>query len=84
MLQIDLNRTSLIGLLLFFGAAVLFVVEHLAIRDEWTVATVLGDGAPYSKVPIWMVLAVVAMVVYIAGRVIWLVKNHRIVPRRRP
>ncbi len=77
MVKIDLNRISVIGLLLFAGAVIV-----LLLAGDRTVGSLLGEGAPLAEVYLWMVVAVAAMLVYIAGRLIWLIRNNFGVPER--
>lgn len=78
MVKVDINRISLIGLLLFPLAVIILIFE-----GDRTVGSLLGEGAPFANVFLWMVVAVAAMLVYIVGRAIWLVKNNFGMPGSR-
>jgi hypothetical protein len=75
MVRVDLNKISIVGLLLGGVALVLLLLESRS-EESWTVARVLGPNAPLARVSIWMVFAVVGVLVYLTGRLLFLARNR--------
>jgi hypothetical protein len=81
MVKVDLNRVSVAGLVLGAVAAILLTIRLLT-RSEITVGGLLGENAPFAKVPIYWAVALVALLVYLVGRVIQLHRDNYGMPRR--
>lgn len=75
MVRVDLNTVSVVGLLLGLAALALVLLEY-GTDTTLTVATVLGPGAPWARVQVWMIIAVAGVAVYLAGRILWLLKHR--------
>ncbi len=75
MIKIELNMLSIAGLLFGLSAMALLLVE-VKFEESFTVARIFGPGAPFAKSHIWMILAIVGATVYLAGRIVWLFKEH--------
>jgi hypothetical protein len=75
--RLDLNWVCIAGFAIFGVALAIFGIEHWT-ESPITVGRILGPGAPWALIPVWMVLAVVAALVYLAGRVLWLIRHHLI------
>jgi putative exporter of polyketide antibiotics len=72
--RFDLNRICIAGFVLFGVALALFAYEHVT-EESITVGRVLGPGAPWAPIPVWMIIAILSAVVYLAGRVVWFAKH---------
>jgi hypothetical protein len=79
MVRVDLNRISIVGLLLGGAAVVLLILESRS-EESWTVGRFLGEGAPLARVSLWMVFAVVGVLVYLTGRLVYLVQHRSEMP----
>ncbi len=75
MIRVDLNRIAIAGLLLFVAAVVVLIVDYNS-EGRLTMAYVFGAGAPWPQIPIWMILAVAAAILYLLGRAVWLIRHH--------
>ncbi|MHC4472541.1 MAG: hypothetical protein ACYTDY_03485 [Planctomycetota bacterium] len=75
MVRVDLNRISIVGLIMGGAAIILLLLDSRAEQD-WTVATVLGPDAPLAGYSLWMILAVGSIIVYLTGRLIHLARNR--------
>lgn len=73
MIKVDINKTSMAGLALGLVAILMAVLDESL--GSPTVETVVGSGAPFARVPLWMIIALVAVIVYLAGRLIWLFRE---------
>lgn len=76
MIKVDLNILSIAGLL--FGAASLVLLLAGESLGDPTMESVFGEGAPFGKVALYMIFAFVGICVYLAGRVVWLLKNREV------
>ncbi len=70
MIKVDINKTSIVGLLIGVVAITMAVFDGMLGRP--TVSSILGPDAPFALVALWMIFALVAVVVYLVGRLIWL------------
>ena len=73
MIKVDINKTSILGLLLGVAAIVMAVLDSKI--GSPTVGSVLGANVPFAPVALWMIFALVAVVVYLVGRLIWLFRE---------
>ena len=73
MLKVDINKTSIVGLALGVVAIVVAIFDEMI--GSPTVSTILGPEAPFAPVALWMILALVAVVVYLVGRLTWLFRE---------
>jgi uncharacterized membrane protein len=73
MIKVDINRISMVGL--FLGA----VATALLIFDEQlgfpTIGRWLGPNIPYSDAALWMIFALLGVIVYLVGRIVWLFRQ---------
>jgi len=74
MLKLKLNWISLAGLVLLIAAVALHALDVWG-GKSWTVGTLLGPDAPWANVYLWLVLLVLAAIVYLVGRSIWLFRQ---------
>jgi hypothetical protein len=73
MIKVDINKTSILGLLIGVAAITMAVFDSKL--GSPTVGSVLGPDAPFARVGLWMIFALVAVVVYLVGRLIWLFRE---------
>ncbi len=73
MIKVDINRTSIAGLAIGIVAIAMAVLDGKL--GSPTMATIAGPGAPFATVPLWMIIALVGVVVYLVGRLIWLFRE---------
>ena len=73
MIKVDINKTSLIGLAIGLVAILMAVFDKRL--GSPTLATVIGPAVPFANVPLWMIIALVAVIVYLVGRLIWLFRE---------
>ena len=73
MIKVDINKTSLAGLAIGIVAILLALLDTRL--GSPTVSTILGPDAPFAPVALWMIFALVAVVVYLVGRLIWLFRE---------
>jgi len=83
MVRVDLNKISIVGLCLGGVAIVLLFLDSRS-EESWTVGRYLGEGAPLARVSLWMVFAVVSLIVYLAGRLVFLAQNRFGLPEPLP
>jgi hypothetical protein len=73
MIKVDINKTSIAGLALGILALLMAILDGKL--GSPTVSTVLGPDAPFAPVALWMIFALVAVVVYLVGRLVWLFRE---------
>ncbi len=72
-LRADLNWLCIVGLCCLPVAVVVMMIDN-RYEGRLTVSYLLGADAPWAVVPLWMVIAVLGAVIYLAGRVLWLIR----------
>ena len=73
MIKVDINKTSIVGLLIGVVAIAMAVFDGRL--GHPTIGKILGPDAPFAPVALWMIFALVAVVVYLVGRLIWLFRE---------
>lgn len=81
MVKVDLNRISVAGLILGVVAAILLTIER-ATESDFRVGRLLGPDAPFAGVPLYWIVGLVALLVYLVGRVVQLHRDGYGMPRR--
>jgi hypothetical protein len=80
-MKFDLNRISLIGMILGLGAFLLIVLKWTA-DLEWGVGDILGRDVSYAEIPLVWIVGLVAVVTYMIGRMIQVFRDATRSPDR--
>ena len=80
-MKFDLNRISLIGMILGLGAFLLIVLKWTA-DLEWRVGDILGWDVSYAEIPLVWIVGLVAVVTYMIGRLIQVFRDATRSPDR--
>jgi hypothetical protein len=85
MVRVDLNAISIVGLVLG-GVAAVFVFLEWQFEIAFPVSRIFGPNAPYAEVPIAWIFAIIGIVIYLIGRIVFVVKTRGgmpVLPKRR-
>jgi predicted membrane channel-forming protein YqfA (hemolysin III family) len=75
MVRVDLNAISIVGLVLG-GIAAVFVFLEWQFQIAFPVSRIFGPDALYAEVPIAWIIAICGIVIYLIGRIVYVVKTR--------